>query len=83
MSLVLPLQAFENGVFHADLSDTPPHVIAAVLKLYLRQVSKSVPADTPPRHRPFDLLVITKRFHTAFTVNSTRQIEICLLPKSV
>ena len=27
-------------MYHADLSDTPPHVIAAVLKLYLRQVSK-------------------------------------------
>lgn len=35
-------QAFENGVFHADLSDTPPHVIAAVLKLYLRQLPESL-----------------------------------------
>lgn len=33
-------QSFENGEYQADLSDTPPHVIAAVLKLYLRQVSK-------------------------------------------
>ena len=43
--MFLYLQSFENGEYQADLSDTPPHVIAAVLKLYLRQVSKlkSVP----------------------------------------
>lgn len=35
-------QAFENGAYHADLSDTPPHVIAAVLKLYLRQLPESL-----------------------------------------
>ncbi|KAK2550182.1 Rho GTPase-activating protein 29 [Acropora cervicornis] len=35
-------RAFENGAYHADLSDTPPHVIAAVLKLYLRQLPESL-----------------------------------------
>ncbi|KAL9950292.1 hypothetical protein ACROYT_G042771 [Oculina patagonica] len=35
-------QSFENGVYQADLSDTPPHVIAAVLKLYLRQLPESL-----------------------------------------
>ncbi|EDO48213.1 predicted protein, partial [Nematostella vectensis] len=31
-------QAFENGAELVDLSTVPPHVIAAVLKLYLRQL---------------------------------------------
>ncbi|XP_022783063.1 rho GTPase-activating protein 45-like isoform X2 [Stylophora pistillata] len=35
-------QSFENGEYQADLSDTPPHVIAAVLKLYLRQLPESL-----------------------------------------
>lgn len=46
--MFLYLQSFENGEYQADLSDTPPHVIAAVLKLYLRQVSKL--KSVPPPH---------------------------------
>lgn len=31
-------QCFENGARFVDLSDSPPHVVANVLKLYLRQL---------------------------------------------
>ncbi|XP_077981086.1 rho GTPase-activating protein 45-like isoform X2 [Glandiceps talaboti] len=35
-------QTFENGADLVDLSDTPPHLVTSVLKLYLRQLPEPI-----------------------------------------